>query len=91
MDMDVGADLILGWDWISSHDLRHLYVNGRLNLRSGPALLQLDLLPTSACPAAKTLSVIVHGEFCRFLRQIELEIPVAAADTVTTADDAPPL
>jgi hypothetical protein len=24
MDMDVGDDLILGWDWISSHDLRHL-------------------------------------------------------------------
>ena len=21
MDMDVGDDLILGWDWISSHDL----------------------------------------------------------------------
>ncbi len=25
MDMDVGADLMLGWDWISSHDLLHLY------------------------------------------------------------------
>jgi hypothetical protein len=25
MDMDVGADLILGRDWISSHDLRLLY------------------------------------------------------------------
>jgi hypothetical protein len=24
MDMDMGDDLILGWDWISSHDLRHL-------------------------------------------------------------------
>jgi predicted aspartyl protease len=24
MDMDVGDDMILGWDWISSHDLRHL-------------------------------------------------------------------
>ena len=28
MDMDVGDNLILGWDWISSHDLRHLYVVG---------------------------------------------------------------
>ena len=25
MDMDVGDDLILGWDWISSHDLQHLF------------------------------------------------------------------
>ena len=48
MDMDVGDDLILGWDWISSHDLRHLYVDGRVSLWSGHALLQLDLLPASA-------------------------------------------
>jgi hypothetical protein len=80
MDMDVGADLILGWDWISSHDLRHLYVDGRLSPRSGHALLQLDLLPTSARPATRTLSVIGHGEFRRFLRQIERGIP-AVADT----------
>ncbi len=25
MAMDVGADLILGWDWIWSHDLLHLF------------------------------------------------------------------
>ena len=25
MDMDVGDDLILGWDWLSGHDLNHLY------------------------------------------------------------------
>ncbi len=25
MAMGVGADLILGWDWISSHDLHHLF------------------------------------------------------------------
>ena len=61
MDMDVGDDLILGWDWISSHDLRHLYVDGRVSLRSGPALLQLDLLPAGVRPAARTLSVIGHG------------------------------
>ena len=78
MDMDVGADLILGWDWISSHDLRHLYADGQVCLRSGPALLQLDLLPASARPAARALSVISHGEFRRLLRQIERESPVVA-------------
>jgi hypothetical protein len=28
MDMDMGADLMFGWDWISSHDLDLLYADG---------------------------------------------------------------
>ena len=76
MDMDVGDDLILGWDWISSHDLRHLYADGRVHLRSGPALLQLDLLPASARPGTRALQVSAHGEFRRLLRQIERPVPV---------------
>jgi hypothetical protein len=40
-----GADLILGWDWISSHDLHHLFSDGHVLFRSGPARLQLNLLP----------------------------------------------
>ena len=48
MDIDVGDDIILGWDWISIHDLRNVYVNGHVILRSGPAQLQLDLLPAEA-------------------------------------------
>ena len=31
MDLDVGDDLILGWDWISSHDLRYLYQAGQVD------------------------------------------------------------
>ncbi len=80
MAMDVGADLILGWDWISSHDLHHLYAASHVSLRSGPALLQLDLLPPTARLAARTLSVIGHGEFRRCIRQIQRELP-AVADT----------
>ena len=87
MDLDVGADLILGWDWISSHDLGHLYAAGRVNLRSGPALLQLDLLPAGNRPAANSLPVIAHGEFRRLLRQIERAAPVPA-DTPTTTSTA---
>ena len=30
MDLDVGADLILGWDWISSHDLHSSTPTARL-------------------------------------------------------------
>ena len=33
MDMDVGDDLILGWEWSSSHDLKHLYVTGQVDVR----------------------------------------------------------
>ena len=51
MDMDVGDDLILGSDWISSHDLTHLYQVGLFDLRSGAAPLQLPSPPLSVrCP-----------------------------------------
>ena len=55
----------------SSHDLHHLYAAGRVSLQSGhgPAPLQLDLLPVSARPLVRTLSVIGHGEFCSLLWQ----------------------
>ena len=65
MDMDGWDDLILGLDWISSHGLRHLSADGRVNIRSGPALLQLvllDLLPASARLVTRALQVIAHGE-----------------------------
>ena len=41
MDMDVGNVVILGWDWISSHDLRHFHVDSHVSLWSGPERLQL--------------------------------------------------
>ena len=37
---------------------------------------QLDRLPASVRPTARTLSVIGHGAFRRLLRQIEREPPV---------------
>ena len=89
MDMDVGADLILGWDWISSHDLQHLYADGQVRFRSGPALLQLDLLPAGARPAARTLPVIGHGEFRRLLRQLAHELP-AGTDSPPVPTTLPP-
>ena len=91
MDMDVGDDLILGWDWISSHDLRHLYTDGRVSLRSGPAQLQLALLPASTRASTRTLTVIGHGEFRRLLRHVEREAPaVLDAPLVPTTPPRPP-
>ena len=80
MDLDVGDDLILGWDWISSHDLRHLYQAGQVDLRSGSEQLQLGLLPPAARPPPATLSTVIsHGEFRRLLRQIVRDDPSASS------------
>jgi hypothetical protein len=70
---------------------RHLYADGRVSLRSGTAQLQLDLLPATARAAARTLTVIGHGEFCRLLRQVERETPVVAVapPVPTTSPRAP--
>ena len=76
MDMDVGDDLILGWDWISSHNLQHLFQAGRVDLRSGLGQLQLDLLPAAARPSPANLSAVIgHGEFRRLLRRIVQDDP----------------
>ena len=92
MDMDVGDDLILGWDWISSHDLKHLYVKGQVDVRSGSELLQLDLLPAEVRPPPRSLAVISHGEFRRLLRQIDREAPLAAVvlPATSSSPSAPP-
>jgi hypothetical protein len=68
MDMDVGYDLILVLDWISRHDLRHLYADGSISLQSGPAQLQLGFLPAHARAAARTLTAIrsAMGSFAYF-------------------------
>jgi len=90
MDMDVGADLILGWDWISSHDLRHFFREGRVDLQLGPARLQLALLPAEARPLPATLStVMTHGELRRLLRQIARNDPPEETTTVTSATAEP--
>ena len=77
MYMDASDDLVLDWDWISSHDLHHLYIAGRVCLRSGSVPLQLDLLPARVRPIARTLQVIGHGEFCWLLQQVERETQAA--------------
>jgi len=89
MDMDVGDDLILGWDWISSHDLHHLFQAGQVGLRSGPAQLQLALLPSAARPPTATLSTVIgHGELRRLLRQIVRDPPPAGPATDALVEPA---
>ena len=72
MELDAGADLILGWDWISSHDLQHLYAAGTVGIRSGHHEVQLALLPAAARPspagAACAATLMGHGTLRRLLR-----------------------
>ncbi len=97
MDMDVGDDLILGWDWISSHNLHNLFQAGQVGLRSGLAQLQLALLPAAARPAPVALSTVIgHGELHCLLCQIVSDDPPAAqtpcevVDQGATARQGPP-
>jgi hypothetical protein len=87
MDMDAGADLLLGWDCISSHDLRHLYQAGRVDIRSGPVRLQLALLPAAGAPASLS-TVMAQGELHRYLGQLvrdDASATMAAVDMVAPA------
>ena len=69
-DVDVGDGITGSCYGISSHDLRHHYADGQVSLWSGPALLQLDLLPDTR-PATRTLS----GSFSQRRRRGETAAP----------------
>ncbi len=78
--MDVGDDLNLGLDWISSHYLQHFFQAGQVGLRSGLAQLHLALLPSAARLPTVTLSTAIgYGELCRLLRQIVRDPPAGPA------------
>jgi hypothetical protein len=87
LDLGPGLDVILGWDWISSHDLRFLYPRGAV---AGTGLTGgLDApLQRSAPPAqASAQTLISHGEFRRMLRKV---VPADAAETLAHPAPAPP-
>ena len=60
MDMDVSDDLILGWDWISSHDLQHLFQAGQVDLWSGSAGTASVGSPPVRC--SPPIGVPLHGD-----------------------------
>ena len=65
MDMDVGDDLILGWDWISSHDLRHLYVDGRVGRPPEPHHVERFADRVELIKDGTELHQVVHlASFC---------------------------
>ena len=77
LDLGAGLDVILGWDWISSHDLRFLYPQGSITGVAGSNTLELPLQPSpGASPtAAQTQLLLAHGEFRRMLRHVTHDPP----------------
>ena len=88
LDLGPGIDIILGWDWISSHDLQFLYPTGAIagGGPQGPVSTTLQPLTHPGTPLAQVL--IGHGEFRRMLRRV---VPSGLSDATvcTTAAAAP--
>ena len=88
LDLGPGIDIILGWDWISSHDLQFLYPTGAIagGGPQGPVSATLQPLTHPGTPLAQVL--IGHGEFRRMLRRV---VPSGLSDATvcTTAAAAP--
>ena len=77
LDLGPELDIILGWDWISSHDLRFLYPQGGV-VGGGPqGPISAPLRPSSGPPATSAAVLIGHGEFRRMLWRM---LPAAPAD-----------
>ena len=84
LDLGPGLDIILGWDWISSHDLRFLYPNGTVAGSGQTGVLGASLQPASLPASTAAQTLISHGELRRMLRQL-----VATDDSATTEHPPP--
>ncbi len=91
LDLGPGLDIILGWDWISSHDLRFLYPAGAVAgaSSSGPLTAPLQPTPPAGSAQAQTLAFIGHCEFRRMLRRLLLVDSASAP--APTPPSVPPL
>jgi len=69
LDLGPDIDIILGWDWLSSHDLQFLYPQGCVS-GAGPQGPLSALLRPATTAAAQATVLIGHGEFRRMLRRV---------------------
>ena len=63
LDLGPELDIILGWDWISSHDLRFLYPQGGVGGGGRHGSISAPLRPSAGLPATRAAVLIGHGEF----------------------------
>ena len=91
LDLGPGLDIILGWDWISAHDLRFLHPRGEV-VGTGPGgPLAGPLAPRRAGPplTAAAHVLISHGEMRRMLRALPPSGPTDAAALRVACPAAP--
>ena len=69
LDLGPELDIILGWDWISSHDLRFLYPQGRVSGGGLQGYYSAPLRPAAPLPAQASV-LIGRGEFRSMLRRV---------------------
>ena len=70
LELDTTLDIILGWDWISSHDLQFLYPEGTVTGSGATGTLAAPLLNVASPNPDQTRVLVSHGEMRRMLRRV---------------------
>ena len=92
LDLGPDLDIILGGDWLSSHDLRFLYPQGLVSGAGPQGALSVPLRTTAPAPAQSSM-LIGHGEFRRILWRVVPGGPAPPAEEpagVASIDLPPP-
>jgi hypothetical protein len=92
LDLGPELDIILGWDWLSSHDLRFLYPQGCVSGGGPQGALSAPLRPTALAPPQASV-LIGHCEFRRMLRRVVpagVPPPCAAPAAAARLTEIPP-
>ena len=62
LELDTTLDIILGWGWISSHDLQFLYPEGTVTRSGATGTLAAPLLSVAPPDPGQTRVLVSHGE-----------------------------
>ena len=94
LELDTTLDIILGWDWISSHDLQFLYPEGTVTGSGATGTLAAPLLSVTPPDPDQTRVLVSHGEMRRMLRRVipgTASTPSLVSSATPATGTAPPL
>jgi hypothetical protein len=85
MDLHVGTDMVLGWDWILNSNLAQFYRQGHMQIASGLDQVKINLVPsansTNVAATSAASRLIGQGEIRQLLRQVvPYDLPPTAQD-----------